>query len=104
MQHGVAVAEEDTYAALLAGPGGPGLAHVDQLLRGPEVVFDGRDALVVRHVEVVVEVTSVRRVPREGPAHPLPEWLDLADRRPGYRRERGLVGMQVVQVTDAIGL
>src|SRR6266700_4922583 len=104
VQHGVAIAEEDADAALLAGPGGPGFAPVGQLLRGPEVVLDGRHALVVRHVEVVVEVASLRRIPREGPAHPLPERLDLADRRPGHRGVRGLVGMQVGQVTDAVGL
>src|SRR5487761_1038077 len=100
MQYSVAVPEEDADATPLAGPGGVVLAHVDQLLRGPVVVFDGRDTLVERHVEVA----SLRRIPREGPAHPLPEWLDLGDRRPGYRRERGIVGMQVGQVTEAIGL
>src|SRR5450755_3409929 len=104
MQYGVAVPEEDTDAAMLARPGAPGLAYVGQLRRGPEVVLDGRDTLIERHVEVVVEVASLRRIPREGPAHPLPERLDLADRRPGYRGIRGLVGMQVGQVTDAIGL
>src|ERR1700684_235319 len=104
MQDGAAGPEEDADAALLAGPGEVGLAHVDQLLRGPEVPFDGRDTLVVSHVEVVVEVASLRRIPREGPAHPLPERLDLADRRPGYRRERGIAGMQVSQVTEAVGL
>src|SRR5215469_16068925 len=101
MQHGVAVPEEDAEASLLAWPGGPGLAHVDEFLRGSEVVFNGRDALVVSHVEVIVEVASLRRIPRQGPAHPLPEWLDLADRRPGYQGERGVAGMQVVQGTDA---
>src|SRR6266700_2454105 len=45
MQHGVAVAEEDADAALLARPGGPRLAPFGQLLRGPEVVLDGRHAL-----------------------------------------------------------
>src|SRR5712691_1126349 len=103
-QDGAAVPEEDAEAALLAGPGGPGLAPVGQLLRGPEVVLDGRDALVVGHVEVVVEVASQRRIPRESPAHPLPEGLDLADRSPGYRRVRGVVRMQVSQVTDVVGL
>src|SRR5450755_3813917 len=104
MQYGVAVPEKDADAAMLAGPGAPGLAHVGQLRRGPEVVLDGRDTLVESHVEVVVEVASLRRIPREGPAHPLPEWLDLADRRPGYRRVRGVVRMQVSQVTDVVGL
>src|ERR1700735_1648657 len=89
---------------MLAGPGAPGLANVGQLLRGPEVVLDGRDTLIESDVEVVVEVASLRRIPREGPAHPLPERLYLADRRPGYRGVRGRVGMQVSQVTDAIGL
>src|SRR5580658_9064131 len=82
VQYGVAVAPEDADAALLAGPGGPGLAPGDQLPHGPEVVLDRRDALVLRHVEVVIEVASVRRIPREAPAHPPPERLDLADRRP----------------------
>src|SRR5215472_9287410 len=104
MQYGIAITEEDADGALLAGPGEEGLAHVDEFLRGPEVVLDGRDTLIVRHVEVVVEVASVRRIPRERPAHPLPERLDLADRRPGYRRERGITGVQVSQVTDAVGL
>jgi hypothetical protein len=85
VQDGVAVAEEDAHAALLAGTGGPGLAHVDQLLLGPEVPHDRRDVLVVRHVEVVVEVAAQGRVPRERPAHPLPERLDFADRRAGHR-------------------
>src|SRR5581483_9352996 len=103
-QHGAAVAEEHADAALLAGPGEEGCAGVGKLLRGLEVVFDGRDGLVVRYVEVVVEVASVRGVPRESPAHPLPERLDLADRRPGHRRERGVAGVQMGQVTDAVGL
>src|SRR5260370_41969734 len=103
MQYGAAVPEEDADAAPLAGPGEVGLAPIGQLLRGSEVVFDGRDALVKSHVEIVVEVASLRRIPREGPAHPPPKWLDLADRRPGYRRERCLAGGQVGQATQAIG-
>jgi len=76
------VAVAATVDALLAGPGEVGLAHVDQLLRGPEVPFDGCHALVMRDVEVVVEVAAVRGIPREVPAHPPQERLDLADRRP----------------------
>jgi len=34
-QYGVAVPQEDADAAMLAGPGGPGLAHVGQLLPRP---------------------------------------------------------------------
>src|SRR6266849_4982805 len=104
MQDSLSIPEEDADTTMLARPGGPGLAHVDQLLRGPEVVFDGRNTLVVSHVEVVVEVASLRRIPREGPAHPLPEWLDLADRCPRHRSERGIVRVQVGQGTDAVGL
>src|SRR5215472_6969855 len=104
MQDGVAITEENADGALLAGPGEEGFAHVDQLLRGAEVVFDRRDTLVVRHVEVVVEVASMRRIPREGPAHPLPERLDLADRCPRHRSERGVASVQVGQMTEAVGL
>src|SRR3984957_16741820 len=103
-QDGAAIPVENAEAALLAGPGRPRLTPVGQLLCGPEVVFDRHDAFVVGHVEVVVEVVSQRRIPREGPAHPLPERLDRADRRPGYRRVRGVAGLQVSQVADVVGL
>jgi hypothetical protein len=60
MQDGVVVSQEDAEAALLAGPDRPLLARLDEFFLGLEAVLDGRDVLVVRDVEVVVEVAAGR--------------------------------------------
>lgn len=57
-QDGAGVPEEDADPALLTGPGEMGQASVDQFLLALEVPLDGGDRLVVRDVEVVVEVTA----------------------------------------------
>src|SRR5207245_3398361 len=67
------------------------------------VVVLQRDlALVEADMEVVVEVAAVAGIPRHGPAHPLAEPLDAGDRRAGHPRQRGIAGLQVGQVADAV--
>ena len=50
-----------------------------ELVRVHVVVLDRRDALVLRDVEVIVEVGAVRAHPRKGPAHALFVRGDLGD-------------------------
>src|SRR5262249_53671204 len=61
------------------------------------VVLKRHLALVEADVEVEVEVTASRRVPRDLPAHSLPEPLDAGDRRTRHERERGVTRLQVRQ-------
>jgi hypothetical protein len=58
VQERAAVAVEDADAAPLAGPREIRHASIDQFLLGHEVPLDRRDVLVVRDMEVVVEVAA----------------------------------------------
>jgi hypothetical protein len=69
------------------------------LLLAAEVVFDRCDGLVLRDVEVVVEVAAVRRVPRERPAPLGLVPLDLVERRARHVRQRRVANVEVVEQT-----
>ena len=100
MVNAVAVAEECADSEHLSRPS---LPFGPEFGEAPVVVFDGGDVLAEGDVEVVVEVAAEGGVPGDGPAHPLPEWLDLGQRRPADEGQGGIPGVQVRQVADAVG-
>ena len=68
------------------------------------VVFDRRDGVVDRDVEVVVEVAAPRRRPREAPLHPVPIREQLLERRTGDGGERDVVVLEVqMRLVEAVG-
>src|SRR5260221_6198498 len=91
VEHVVADAEEATLPGLLArftGHEESRLAALFVLGLRPVVVFDRRDRLVERDVEVVVEVAAERRIPGERPTPLGLVDLDLGQGRPRPDRER----------------
>ena len=79
--------------------GHPALAHRLELLPTAVVVFDRGDRLVLGHVEVVVEVAAVGRVPRKRPTLAAAVVLDLGEGSPRHRRERRVPLVQVLEQT-----
>jgi hypothetical protein len=74
-----------------------------QLIGGLEVILDGRNAFVLRDVEVEVKIGPVRAHPREGPAHAFLVAVDLGNWGPGGAHEgRGAAG-EVIEGRDVIG-
>src|ERR1700704_3765638 len=85
------VANEDTDALPVGTVG----RHVSQplALEGGfvfVVVFDRRYRLVVADMQVVVEVTALRRVPRQVPAHARLELAQTLIRRARHQHQRGI--------------
>src|SRR5438874_13154305 len=80
----VAVAQEDAEAAILA------------------VMVAVRLRRFRPDADVDVELALQRRVPRDGPTHPLSVRLDLRNRRAGHERKGGVAGVQVGEVADLV--
>src|ERR1700729_387687 len=100
VEDAVAAAQEGTEAVYLAGPP---LPVRSELIKVPVVVLDRGHGRVEGDVEVVVKIAAERGVPGHGPAHPLPERLELGQRRPADHGQRGVPGVQVGEVADAVG-
>src|SRR5262245_9985105 len=101
VKHPVPLAQEDTQAMGFAlGEIGLPLLHEFRLV--PVVVLYRSDGLVQRDVEVVVEVTPERGVPRYRPAHAHLEQRDFGQRRTGHQHERGVASVQMREVPDVV--
>src|SRR6266699_3495488 len=59
-------------------------------------------AAVRRGMEVVIEVAAIRGEPRNGPAHPRLERLNLLQRRSRDKHQRGIAGMEMGQMADIV--
>ncbi len=75
-----------------------------QLLGAAVVPEHGRDPLVERDAEVVVEGAAGRGVPGEGPPHPGGERRQLGVGRPRDRDQGRVPGVQVREVADGVGV
>ena len=100
VEDAVSVTQEGADAVHLAGPALPVGPEFGQI---PVVVLHRGHGRVEGDVEVIAEVAAETGVPRNGPAHPLPERLDPGQRRPADHGQRGVAGVQVGQVTDGVG-
>ncbi len=103
MKDVLALAEKGTHALLLASRS-PTQPPLLQRRLVPVVVLNGRNRLILRHVEVVVEIRAEGRIPREAPAHALLERFNLGDGRAGHGGEGGVARLEVAQVGHVVGV
>ena len=82
VEHPAALTHEPAHAGLLADPVLPVDVSRLKLVLAPVVVLDRCRLWIDRDVEVVVEVATLRRRPRERPAHPLAIGQQPIERRP----------------------